>query len=29
MATTLRLEKNVETAIPARLRRVEGQVAGL
>ncbi|HEV2357391.1 MAG TPA: metal-sensing transcriptional repressor [bacterium] len=29
MAATLRLEKDTEAAIQARLRRVEGQVAGL
>ena len=29
MAVTLRLDKNVETAIQTRLRRIEGQVAGL
>jgi CsoR family transcriptional regulator, copper-sensing transcriptional repressor len=29
MPATLRLDKNVETAIQTRLRRIEGQVAGL
>jgi DNA-binding FrmR family transcriptional regulator len=29
MAATLRLDKDVETAIRTRLRRIEGQVAGL
>jgi DNA-binding FrmR family transcriptional regulator len=29
MPATLRLDKDVETAIQTRLRRIEGQVAGL
>jgi DNA-binding FrmR family transcriptional regulator len=29
MVATLRLEKEIEAAIQARLRRIEGQVAGL
>jgi CsoR family transcriptional regulator, copper-sensing transcriptional repressor len=29
MATVLRLDRDTETAIQARLRRIEGQVAGL